>query len=404
MKLRSTAARGERGQVLVIVALGLVVIVAMVGLVIDGGFAWGQQRKTQNGADSMAEAGAAVLAENLAGVSPVKTDGDVGCAVEAAAEANGVINPTAFYTDINGDFLVPSAQVGPCNPGGNGLVPTTAAGVKAGGDRVFETFLARVIGFNTMKASANATAVTGILTEVCPADAGCAVLPVTFPFTAVQCDGTNKQIQIGTEDWPLATLDDPTHPSYADTDTEVIVPLCTTGPGSVGWLDFGGECGNLAQTIEEPCNVSLPIPDWLHTQTGNINALEDEINEFAGPQVGVADDSIVLIPINTNTCNTDPGEDSNGDAIVNCPGGDGTGNGDNFYYYVKTFAGFMIDQVYIGGSDDECQEAPGAPVAEGNGATGCFKGWFIRYVINGPVGSGASGPQDPSVIGIQLIR
>ena len=44
------------------IALSLVVIVAMVWLVIDGGYAWGQQRKTQNGADSMAEAGAAVLA------------------------------------------------------------------------------------------------------------------------------------------------------------------------------------------------------------------------------------------------------------------------------------------------------------------------------------------------------
>ena len=31
----------ERGQILVIVALGLVVMVAMVGIVIDGGYAWG---------------------------------------------------------------------------------------------------------------------------------------------------------------------------------------------------------------------------------------------------------------------------------------------------------------------------------------------------------------------------
>ena len=54
MFLKRSRHRNERGQVLVIVAMGLVVMVAMVGLVIDGGFAWGQQRKTQNGADAMA--------------------------------------------------------------------------------------------------------------------------------------------------------------------------------------------------------------------------------------------------------------------------------------------------------------------------------------------------------------
>ena len=38
------------------------------------------------------------------------------------------------------------------------------------------------------------------------------------------------------------------------------------------------------------------------------------------------------------------------------------------------------------------------------GFVGCFKGWFIRYVMEGPVRSGASGPQDPGIIGLQLIR
>lgn len=401
MKPFSTPTRSERGQVLVIVAMGLVVIVAMVGLVIDGGFAWGQQRRTQNGADAMAEAGATVLAQNLAGVSPVLTDGDVACAVESAATANGIAGPVAFYTNLDGNFLTPSVQVGDCTPGGGGLVPSAAAGVKAGGERTFDTLLARVIGFNQFTASANATAVAGILTEVCPADAGCAVLPVTFPWTAVMCDGTNRQVQIGTTAWPLATLADPNAPNYADTDTEVTVPLCSVGPGSVGWLDFGGDCGNLAEAIETPCNVSLPIPAWLHSQTGNVNALENEVNAFAGPNIGEPDDSIVLIPINTNTCSWQPADN---DPTCMLEDAEGSGMGDNFYYYIKTFAGFMIDRAYIGGNDQACNEAPGKPLAEGNGGTGCIKGWFLRYVIQGPVGPGASGPQDPSIIGIQLIR
>ena len=61
----------ERGQILVIVAAGLVAIIAMVALVVDGGFAWAKQRDTQNAADASAEAGATMLMENLAGVTPL---------------------------------------------------------------------------------------------------------------------------------------------------------------------------------------------------------------------------------------------------------------------------------------------------------------------------------------------
>lgn len=87
-----------RGQVLVIVAVGFLVIVAMVGLVIDGGAAWARQRDTQNGADAVAEAGAVVLAERLAQVS--RTDADVASAVTDAIAANGLGPTDAYYTEI----------------------------------------------------------------------------------------------------------------------------------------------------------------------------------------------------------------------------------------------------------------------------------------------------------------
>ena len=108
--------------------MGMIVIVAMVGLVIDGGNAWGQQRHAQNGADAIAEAGATVLAQRLAGVAPARTDGDVGCAVEAAATANEVTNPQAFYTDIDGNLLTPQVQVGPCNAGAGAVIPDRPQG------------------------------------------------------------------------------------------------------------------------------------------------------------------------------------------------------------------------------------------------------------------------------------
>jgi hypothetical protein len=400
-----------RGQVVVIVAAGMVVIVAMVGLVIDGGFAWGQQRKAQNGADAAAEAAAVVIAQSLKGAQV--TDGDVGCAVEQTAAANGLENPTAIYTDWQGNFIVPQATVGLCNSGGT--IPLGAQGAKVQGDRQFDTFLARVIGFNEFTAGATATAVAGVPTGICAADEGCAVLPVTFPLTAVSCDGQNQQLPVPGTQWPLVQVTNP-NPGpnelpYASTANEAIIPLCAVGPGAVGWLDFG--CApNLSETITRPCNPEFDIPDWLLTQPGNTNSLDGDLNTFAGPLLGVPDDSQILIPINDNTCMSDPNSNElPHEDDPECPGdGDGSlngsGNGNNFYYHISKWTNFMIDQVYTSGNNPpECNSLPGYPASGGNGATGCFKGWFVGpYVISGPVGGGATGPGDAGVIAIQLIR
>ena len=66
---RYRGGRSDAGQVLVIVAVGMVAFIAMVGLVIDGGNAWGQQRETQNGADSAAKAGTTVIQQMLTGAT-----------------------------------------------------------------------------------------------------------------------------------------------------------------------------------------------------------------------------------------------------------------------------------------------------------------------------------------------
>ena len=55
---RQAPARRERGQILVIFALGLIVIIGMVGLVLDGGSAFAMRRTEQNAADFAAVAGA----------------------------------------------------------------------------------------------------------------------------------------------------------------------------------------------------------------------------------------------------------------------------------------------------------------------------------------------------------
>ena len=64
-----TPSDGQRGQILVLMAGGMVAVILMIALVIDGGNAWAQKRIVQNGTDAMAEAGAIVMAQRFAGVT-----------------------------------------------------------------------------------------------------------------------------------------------------------------------------------------------------------------------------------------------------------------------------------------------------------------------------------------------
>ena len=81
----STKSRDPKGQTLVIVGVGMIVLVGMVGLVIDVGLQWGDNRGSQNASDASAEAGAIVLMEYMLGAT--HDDADVLVAVEDAAAA-----------------------------------------------------------------------------------------------------------------------------------------------------------------------------------------------------------------------------------------------------------------------------------------------------------------------------
>ena len=392
MFLRRATRDSERGQVLAIVAGGMIVIVAMVGLVIDGGNAWGRQRETQNAADSVAKAGTVVIQQYLAGGT--EDGADVACAVEEAADENRVELESAEYTNHEGTPL--GAMVPAC--GGGGGIPGGAQGIKAIATQDFSTYLMGVVGFSQLTARADATAVVGKPAGVCPAGSGCGVLPVTVPYTTVTCDGQNRQV-IGEGEW--AVLDE-ANGDVLTAANEVLIPLCATGPGSVGWLDFG--CApNLSSMIKNPCNVYIPIPAWLRTQTGNVNALENDLEQFTGPTVGVAEeaDAVMYIPIHDNTCSWQPAHD---DDTCESIAAEGSGTGSNLYYHVPYWQGFKMDGVYTGGNDAECNQPPGNP-AFGNGATVCLKGWFVSRVTSpGAINTWPISPGEAVAMRVGLVR
>ena len=91
MQQRSSEGPGERGQVMVIFALALVAIVAMTGLVLDGGSAFVQRRDMQNVSDSAAMA--AGYAYSLGGTAGAAT-----AAARSTAAANGYVHGSAGVT------------------------------------------------------------------------------------------------------------------------------------------------------------------------------------------------------------------------------------------------------------------------------------------------------------------
>ena len=416
--------RNESGQVLVIVAAGLIGLIAMVGLVIDGGNAWGHQRMTQNGADSVAKAGTVVILEWLGGES-TNTVGDVGCAVDLAEAEMDVTVEDAQFTTFDGSLL--GIPVPDCGTAGS--IHEDAQGVRAITTQQVDTFLMGVVGINQITARADAIAIVGPV-------AGTGIgLPVTFPQTMDLCDDSDSLFTI--RDWNdpqagVALVDDDTWQPYEilpsreeDLANSIptsgnmsIIPLCDTAPGSVGWLDFG--CGNLAEQINDPCDVFVPIPGWVATQTGNINCCEVELQAYHGDLVGEYEperrldgtidtnpDVMVKLPIHTTTCEDPPVPpvDSNND-LTPCPGGQWDGQGTNIDYGVPFWVAFVLDEAYVQGGDTECEEEFGTPRLDNpGGGVGCLKGWFVKRI--GPpdaVSIGDVDPDDDIDLGITLIN
>jgi Putative Flp pilus-assembly TadE/G-like len=405
-RLVGRRSQSARGQVLVIVAVGMIVIIAMVGVVIDGGYAWGKQRDTQNAADATSKAGALELAENLAGKSPANSDADVLTAVSDTASANGVGLPGAYYTDFAGNLITSTGAVasgtGDAAQVGGGLIPAGAAGVHAVTDQTFDTFLARVIGFNQFTTTAGATARAGYLSGTCEAAAGCIVLPLTVPVTVLGCDGQNNPAPVTDDDgdkilWPA--------PSDVLT-----VPLCKNGPGNVGWLDWtptAGGTSELTAAILTPSNIELRWPNWYYiTSTGNVNSaqVENALNTYKGEPV--------LIPQFDLTCDTQP----SGPGVTDCPPGHVGGNGSNQWYHLAGMSTFKF--CTDDGSMPEC-DVPGpknytqgayitgnnkSTCDTGNGATSCLAGRFVVITYEGEVSAAPGVNTSSSSIGIQLIR
>jgi len=381
----------EPGQMLVIVAgLMLTLIIAMVGIVIDGGHAWARERETQNGADAAAKAGAVVIQQHLSG-APVG-GGDVGCAIAASVAANNVTLVDAAFTGFDGGGI--GIAVPPC---GGGDMPAGAQGVHITTEQEFDTFLAGVIGFDRLTSSAEAVAVVGPVVGICPASAGCGTLPIAIPRTLDTCDDGGETRVVGDQDWPIlneAAGDVPSSENLA------IIPLCAPDLRSVTGIELPG-CASLSSAVSTPCNDAVPVPAWLPASSESLSCCAGGLTQYTGPSAGTLDeeDAVVYLPIYDNTCVSRPA-----DGNPSCPDGDWTGTGTDLSVHIRTWVGFRLDGAFSQGTDPACS-APGDPPASDPTSLGCLKGWFTALVpAPGTVGIGSIHPGDPVSAGVLLIH
>jgi hypothetical protein len=358
--------------------------VAIVGLVVDGGHAWGEQRDTQNATDAAAEAGALKLAENLpylacasnlpmcGGTAPPAPNGnaEIRAAVLAAAATSGVTVEEAWYTDFPGNRVGTSPLIGPGQLGG-GPAPVGAEGVEVIGSKTFDTFIAQIVGLPQMTARAPATAVSGYVEDVGRGN----VLPVTIPVNITTCTNTNRVSNAGTA-WPL--------------NQDQIVPLCSSGPGNVGWLDWtppAGGTSELKDAILNPNNPELQIPGWYFvSETGNVSAgqIESALMTYApGNQE-------VIIPLFDATCEQEPPDSSRDSCNA------GPGNGQNQWYHLGGWVSVDIEWVDLNGGSRVC--------GSGNGSTGCMQLQFRSATYQGTIRRAGTGENVLSLTGITLIR
>ena len=195
---RRSGADRERGQILVLFALGLVVMIGMVGLVLDGGGAFAQRRSEQNAADLAALAGANAY---------LNTNGTV-AARTAAAQAAAISSATSNgYTDGVGGAVVPTPVVRLMQSGATVTVSITATHVNS---------FARVLGAISWDVSVTASAVSGT------ADTGVGAGPWTMSIEAFHANGK-----------PKYTKDNPT--AFGEINGDY--PVSAT---DMSWTDYNG--------------------------------------------------------------------------------------------------------------------------------------------------------------------
>jgi hypothetical protein len=354
-----SSVRSPRGQMVVLFALVLSLIVFCVGLVIDGGVGLSQRRAAQNASDFASMAGARIVAEFIGGDSVNGTDANVQAAITRSVSANGGA-PITFgapngprYIDGTG---TPGAYVG------SGTLPSNAVGVTVTTNRSWRPFFLGIFGVTNWSTIAGATALGGF-SQAGPTPGTLFPVGISSSFfsTYPKCDGPVSN-----------TPRDPCYPQH-------LTPGNLNVPGGFGWLKFGCDGYGLGQ--DPPANAG-----------GCSNSKPFLQGEIGPPSKTYGCCTKVGLPGSLDRIGSLPGNKASADCtyyidnkvLITVPIWDTAGgNGSNAWYHIIGFAGFQLTGC-SGGKDIE--------------------GVWREIFTQGPVSSTPGNPSVPQALGVQLVR
>jgi putative Flp pilus-assembly TadE/G-like protein len=240
--LRSRPTRAS-GQALPLFALSLMTIIMFLGLAIDAGYAFSQNRKSQNAADFASMAGTRIVGEYNVGNSTNGTAATVYQAVLSELTAHNATLVSAAYVNAAGT-AIPGGDIktlGTAADGGNyGTIPVGAMGVVVHAKMTWRPFLLAAVGITSWTATTSATSVTA------GQSLGGGVLPVGVSATNY---GTINSC-------PVTNINSCLSSGITSQDLP---------PGSFGWLSFGanGSCpgSQLGMDTSSGCGTSQGFLD-----------------------------------------------------------------------------------------------------------------------------------------------
>jgi len=156
--------RAEKGQIIILFALFSTVLIGMLGLAMDLGFAFSQKRTIQNAADAAAMAGTRQVAK-YKNTAPTKAYLEANAFATASDNSMSATQSMSVCQYVDDSFgAPPDATLGPCTD----FVPATASGVHTEVTETHSTFFIRILPAapKTMDLSAQATARVEVLRNI----------------------------------------------------------------------------------------------------------------------------------------------------------------------------------------------------------------------------------------------
>ncbi|HEV7467089.1 MAG TPA: pilus assembly protein TadG-related protein, partial [Candidatus Dormibacteraeota bacterium] len=152
--------RGEHGQVMIVLSLALIVLLGMMAVALDGGYALVQARRAQNAADFASIAGTASLKALCEQGAAPPTDQRVHAVIQDVIDQNANSigsNWTADYVDQAGNDRGAAVSTSAAT-----VPPPYACGVTVQLNSTWLPYIAQVLGVTTLSTNASAKALNGV--------------------------------------------------------------------------------------------------------------------------------------------------------------------------------------------------------------------------------------------------